>query len=59
MTNRFHFNDLELLWVVAVSASPNDAVLEVKNVVSYKCENNGGQGAVREFTIGYVVQEYV
>ena len=42
-------NDLELLRVVAVSASPNDAVRAVKNVVSYQCENNGGQGAVREF----------
>lgn len=42
-------NDLELLRAVAVSASPNDAVRAVKNVVSYQCENNGGQGAVREF----------
>jgi N-acylneuraminate cytidylyltransferase len=42
-------NDLEHLWVVAVSASYNEAVRAVKNVVIYQCENNDGQGAVREF----------
>ena len=32
-----------------LSASPNDAVYQVKKIVDYICENNGGSGAFREF----------
>jgi len=42
-------NDLELLKLVGLSASPNDAIPDVKKIVNYVCQNKGGNGAFREF----------
>jgi 3-deoxy-D-manno-octulosonate 8-phosphate phosphatase (KDO 8-P phosphatase) len=41
-------NDLKMLNAVGISFAPNDAVEYVKNIVKIKCQNNGGDGAVRE-----------
>jgi 3-deoxy-D-manno-octulosonate 8-phosphate phosphatase (KDO 8-P phosphatase) len=41
--------DIDILNKVKVSACPNDAIQDVKNIVYYICKNNGGDGAVREF----------
>ena len=41
-------NDLGLLEKVGFSASPNDAISEVKKKSDFKCKNNGGHGAFRE-----------
>ena len=41
-------NDLGILQMVGLSACPNDAVNEVKNVVDYICKKDGGKGAFRE-----------
>ncbi len=42
-------NDLELLKIVGLSASPSDAFLEIREIVDYVCKNKGGNGAFREF----------
>lgn len=42
-------NDLECIQYCGITACPNDAVPEVKEVVQYICELDGGRGAVREF----------
>ncbi len=42
-------NDLEILGSVGFSASPNDAVDSVIEVVDYVCKRKGGDGAFREF----------
>jgi len=42
-------NDIEILANVGYSACPNDSVESVKDICMYKCINNGGYGAVREF----------
>lgn len=42
-------NDLECIKSCGCTACPNDAVDEVKDYVKYICQNNGGNGAVREF----------
>ncbi len=42
-------NDLEILQCVGFSAAPADAVTEIREVVDYICEKNGGAGAYREF----------
>ena len=42
-------NDIDIIKLVGLSASPNDAVYQVKKIVDYICENNGGSGAFREF----------
>lgn len=42
-------NDIEILKLVKFSACPSDAVKECKQIVSYICENKGGDGCVREF----------
>ncbi|MGE5680073.1 MAG: KdsC family phosphatase [Bacillota bacterium] len=42
-------NDLEIISKAGLSACPNDAVIEVKEVVDFICENKGGNGAFREF----------
>jgi len=42
-------NDISIMKLVGFSASPNDGVSEVKKIVNYICENNGGEGAFREF----------
>jgi len=41
-------NDIELLKKVGFSATPNDGNQNVKKIVDYVCENNGGKGAFRE-----------
>lgn len=41
--------DIPILEKVGFSACPNDAIKKVKSVCKYICENNGGNGAVREF----------
>ena len=41
-------NDLKMLKKSAISFSPNDAVLYIKNLVNVVCSSNGGDGAVRE-----------
>ena len=41
-------NDIELLKTVGFSATPADGDYEVKNIVDYICQQNGGFGAFRE-----------
>ncbi|KER07015.1 3-deoxy-D-manno-octulosonate 8-phosphate phosphatase KdsC protein [Marine Group I thaumarchaeote SCGC AAA799-E16] len=41
-------NDLGLLKLVGLSATPNDAILEAKKISFYQCVQNGGHGAFRE-----------
>ena len=41
-------NDIEALKAVGVSAAPADALPQVREVVDYVCQKNGGEGAVRE-----------
>ena len=43
-------NDLELLKKVGLSATPNDGILEAKNLCKYVCKNDGGSGAFRELS---------
>jgi 3-deoxy-D-manno-octulosonate 8-phosphate phosphatase (KDO 8-P phosphatase) len=47
-------NDLECMKLCGISGCPADAVDQVKNAVSYVCQKNGGDGAVREF-IEYLI----
>jgi 3-deoxy-D-manno-octulosonate 8-phosphate phosphatase (KDO 8-P phosphatase) len=42
-------NDLELMKLVGLTASPSDAMIEIKDYVDYICEHKGGNGAFREF----------
>ena len=42
-------NDIELLKLVGLSASPSDAIPHVKKIVDYVCQAKGGHGAFREF----------
>lgn len=42
-------NDLECMKLVAVTGCPADACDEVKNIVDFVSQRNGGNGAVREF----------
>jgi len=41
-------NDVELLKKVGFSAAPNDSIEQVKKIVDYVCEKNGGEGVFRE-----------
>ena len=41
-------NDIELLKNVGLSVTPNDAILEAKQISDYVCKNIGGNGAFRE-----------
>jgi 3-deoxy-D-manno-octulosonate 8-phosphate phosphatase (KDO 8-P phosphatase) len=41
-------NDLELMKIVGLSATPNDGVDEAKENADYVCKLNGGQGSFRE-----------
>jgi len=43
-------NDLGLLHLVGLSATPNDAITEAKKISDYHCVQNGGHGAFRELT---------
>jgi len=42
-------NDIELMKLVGLTASPSDGMLDVRNIVDYVCEEKGGHGAFREF----------
>ena len=42
-------NDLLIMNLVGLSASPNDGTLKVKKIADYICKNKGGEGAFREF----------
>lgn len=42
-------NDIELMKLVGLTASPSDGMLNVRNIVDYVCEEKGGHGAFREF----------
>lgn len=42
-------NDIEMIKNVGLSASPADAIDEVKAIVHYICKHSGGNGAFREF----------
>lgn len=42
-------NDIEIIKRAGLTASPNDAMDEVKEIVDYICKNKGGNGAFREF----------
>jgi len=42
-------NDIELMKLVGLTASPSDGMIDVRNIVDYVCEHKGGNGAFREF----------
>ena len=42
-------NDLKIMKLVGLSASPNNGISGVKKIANYLCEKNGGNGAFREF----------
>lgn len=42
-------NDLEIMKLVGLSASPNNGISEIKKIAHYICKKNGGNGAFREF----------
>jgi 3-deoxy-D-manno-octulosonate 8-phosphate phosphatase (KDO 8-P phosphatase) len=42
-------NDIELMKLVGLSASPSDGMIDVRTIVDYVCEHKGGNGAFREF----------
>ncbi len=42
-------NDIEAMKSVSISAAPADAAGDVLEIVDYRCEKKGGQGAFREF----------
>jgi 3-deoxy-D-manno-octulosonate 8-phosphate phosphatase (KDO 8-P phosphatase) len=41
-------NDLGLLKLVGLSATPSDGITEAQKICDYVCENNGGNGVFRE-----------
>src|ERR1039457_2419599 len=42
-------NDIKLMKLVGLTASPADGMPEIRNMVDYVCEQKGGHGAFREF----------
>jgi YrbI family 3-deoxy-D-manno-octulosonate 8-phosphate phosphatase len=42
-------NDIKLMKLVGFTASPADAMSDIRNMVDYVCEQKGGHGAFREF----------
>ena len=42
-------NDIECIQYCGLSACPQDAVDQVKQIADYVCKCDGGRGAVREF----------
>ena len=42
-------NDIEIIKLVGFSACPGDAMQEIKSLVNYVCNKEGGNGAFREF----------
>lgn len=43
------YNDLEVLKLAGLTASPQDAMPAVKSIVDFICHNYGGYGAFRDF----------
>lgn len=43
------FNDIEILKLSGLTASPSDAMPDIRSKVDYVCEMKGGHGAFREF----------
>ena len=41
-------NDLELLKLVGLSATPSDGIIEAQKICDYICKNNGGNAVFRE-----------
>jgi len=42
-------NDLEIMKMCVLTASPSDAFDEIRHISDYVCEHKGGNGAFREF----------
>jgi YrbI family 3-deoxy-D-manno-octulosonate 8-phosphate phosphatase len=42
-------NDIDIIHKSGFSASPNDALSDIKNIVDLVLSKNGGEGAFREF----------
>ncbi len=42
-------NDIELIKLVGLTASPADGMMDVRNIVDFVCEHRGGNGAFRDF----------
>ena len=42
-------NDIELMKLVGLTASPADGMADIRYMVDYVCEQKGGHGAFREF----------
>lgn len=42
-------NDIEILKLAGLSASPSDGMKKVKEIVDFICKNKSGNGAFREF----------
>jgi len=42
-------NDTELIKLAGLTASPADAMPDIKKIVDYVCDEKGGNGAFREF----------
>ena len=42
-------NDIKFMSLVGLTASPSDAMSEIRDIVDYVCEQKGGHGAFREF----------
>ncbi len=51
-------NDLPCMKICGYSASPSDAMKQVRDSVSFVCQTKGGDGAVREF-IDYLLSKQV
>lgn len=51
-------NDLPCMKICGYSASPSDAMKQVRDSVSYVCQAQGGEGAVREY-IDYLLSKQV
>ena len=51
-------NDLPCMKICGYSACPSDAMIQVKESVSYVCKTKGGEGAVREY-IDYLLSMQV
>ncbi len=47
-------NDLEIMKSVGISACPNDAAKQIKNIADIILEHKGGQACVREFIDEYL-----
>lgn len=44
-------NDIECIRYCGITGCPADSVSEVKNLVKFQCESEGGNGAVRQFCV--------